>query len=191
MRNNSEAFSYNISVPKQNAPAFDTGTADEGGICAMKRAALSFVSCFEKREENIRKAVHAVGLLPETTVLLKSSFCETEPCPAEHLENGCMSQCAIIMTALSQELLRGACMGIAAASASVPAFLKEKASLRVDLLLYESEAGSDEAENLPNRALLKLPWIRQPLQELLLGRESAGSKSFIPDRFEWPEKKPF
>lgn len=157
----------------------------------MKRAALSFVSCFEKREENIRKAVHAVGLLPETTVLLKSSFCETEPCHAEHLENGCTSQCAIIMTALSPELLRGACMGIAAASASAPAFLKEKASLRVDLLLYESEEGTDEVANLPNRPLLKLPWIRKPLQELLSGRESAGGKPFAPDQFEWPGKKPF
>ena len=157
----------------------------------MKRAALSFVSCFGKREENIRKAVHAVGFLPETTVLLTSSFCETEPCPAEHLENGCISQCAIVMTALSSELLCGACMGIASALASDSAFSKEKTGLRVDLLLYENEMGEDAAENLPNRALLRLPWIRQPLQELFPGTDSASGKSFDPGRFQWPQKKHF
>jgi 2-amino-4-hydroxy-6-hydroxymethyldihydropteridine diphosphokinase len=132
----------------------------------MKQAVLSFVSCSGKREDNIRGSVRAAECLPETTVLAKSEFYETQPQRFGRLEYGCVSACAVILTGMRPDFLYGACAGIAAALGGDPDVRKDAAAIQICLLIYDGVHCRDGELILPNRDLLKLPWILRPLSEL-------------------------
>lgn len=132
----------------------------------MNKAVLSLGSNLGNRERNISAAVHALELLPDTTVIAGSSLYETKPFDVPDEQTDYLNKCVVLLTELSPRALLGACLGIEAAMGRVREIRHGSRTMDIDLLIYEGVTSHDAELTLPHPQMLKRAFVLVPLSEL-------------------------
>jgi 2-amino-4-hydroxy-6-hydroxymethyldihydropteridine diphosphokinase len=140
----------------------------------MNKAVLSLGSNLGNRERNISAAVHALELLPETTVIAGSSIYETKPFDVPDQQTDYLNKCVVLLTELSPRALLGACLGIEAAMGRVREIRHGSRTLDIDLLLYEGVTSKDPELMLPHPQILNRAFVLVPLNELFPNGTALG-----------------
>lgn len=140
----------------------------------MNKAVLGLGANLGKREENIRAAIHAIELLPETTVISKSSLYETKPFDVPSPQNDYLNCCILILTELSPKALLGACLGVEAAMGRERHEVHSSRDIDIDLLLYEGQICSDVELKLPHPQILRRAFVMVPLSDIFPDHKALG-----------------
>ena len=131
----------------------------------MSRAVIALGSNLGRREENLEKALEALGALPGTEVAAVSSVYETEPVGYAD-QPRFLNMAAVVETALSARALLGACLGIEAALGRVRSFPNAPRTLDLDLLVVEGESAADPELTLPHPRMGERGFVLAPLRDL-------------------------
>jgi len=132
----------------------------------MNRAIFGIGSNMGNREENMGAAVHALELLPNTTVIATSNLYETKPVEVPDEQTDYLNECVVAMTELSPRALLGACLGIEAAIGRVREKVHGSRTIDIDLLVYEGAVSNDPELMLPHPQMLKRAFVLVPLSEI-------------------------
>ncbi len=132
----------------------------------MNRAIFGIGSNMGNREENMSAAVHALELLPNTTVIATSNLYETKPVEVPDEQTDYLNECVVAMTELSPRALLGACLGIEAAIGRVREKVHGSRTIDIDLLVYEGAVSNDPELMLPHPQMLKRAFVLVPLSEI-------------------------
>lgn len=132
----------------------------------MNKAVLGFGANLGKREENIRAAIRAIELLPNTTVISKSNLYETKPFDVVTQQGDYLNCCILLLTEFSPKVLLGACLGVEAAMGRERRKWHDSRIIDIDLLLYEGETCNDEELKLPHPQILNRAFIMIPLSDI-------------------------
>ena len=134
---------------------------------AAKTAILSLGSNLGNREENLKNAIKALDLLPDTSVVQVSSFYRTPPFGVGKGHNEYINCCVKICTYLSPKALLGGLLGIEAASGRIR---QENdvlpRTLDIDLLLYEGFSCNDSELCVPHPRMSERAFVLVPLCDL-------------------------
>lgn len=118
------------------------------------------------REQNIKSAIDALGLLPGTSVSARSAVYETAPwgfAPQGNFLNAVVR----VETSLSPAALLGACLGIEAGFGRVRSVKNGPRILDLDLLLYEDVSCNTPELCLPHPRMMERAFVLRPLIDLL------------------------
>lgn len=132
----------------------------------MNRAIFGIGSNMGNRQENMSAAVHALELLPNTTVIATSNLYETKPVEVPDEQTDYLNECVVAMTELSPRALLGACLGIEAAIGRVRGKVHGSRTIDIDLLVYEGVVSNDPELMLPHPQMLKRAFVLVPLSEI-------------------------
>jgi 2-amino-4-hydroxy-6-hydroxymethyldihydropteridine diphosphokinase len=140
----------------------------------MNKVIVGIGSNIGNREENISMAVHALELLPNTTVIAGSSLYETKPFDVPNEQTDYLNKCVIALTELSPRALLGACLGIEATMGRRREIKHDSRTIDIDLLIYEGVTSSDPELTLPHPQILKRAFVLVPLSELFADGRALG-----------------
>lgn len=150
----------------------------------MNEAVLGLGTNIGDRVQNLKNAVSAVNLLPQTSVAKVSYIYETEPVGFTDQAN--FLNCALLVeTELSPRALLGCCLGIEAAMGRIRQFRNGPRNIDIDLLLYENEKSSDSELTLPHPRMHERLFVLKPLLDLFQNGDALGFSIVIrPDMQE-------
>lgn len=140
----------------------------------MHKAVLGLGTNLGRREENIRAAIHAIELLPDTTVISKSSLYETKPFDVTTQQGDYLNCCICLLTEFSPKVLLGACLGVEAAMGRERTEWHGERVIDIDLLLYEGKTNSDKELTLPHPQILKRAFVLVPLSDIFPDKKALG-----------------
>ena len=140
----------------------------------MNKVILGIGSNMGNREENLSMAIHALELLPNTTVIACSSLYETKPFDVPNQQTDYLNQCAVLLTELSPHTLLGGCLGIEAAMGRRREIVHGSRTVDIDLLIYEGVTCSDSELTLPHPQILRRAFVLVPLSELFADGMALG-----------------
>lgn len=137
------------------------------------KAALGIGTNIGNKIENIKNAIDAIKLLPETKLLLCSKIYQTEPWG--YIEQDSFYNCAVLIeTKLSPNALLGACLGIEAGFGRIREFKNGPRIIDIDLLLTEGFTSSSEELTVPHKYILQRDFVLVPLHDLFPENEAFG-----------------
>ena len=140
----------------------------------MRKAVLGLGSNLGSRVENLTRAIGALGLLPDTTVISISKFYETKPFDVISRQNDYINACVVVLTELSPKVLLGACLGIETGMGRVRREVHGPRVIDIDLLLYENQEISDRELHLPHPDMLRRAFVLVPLNDLFPDQKALG-----------------
>ena len=140
----------------------------------MHKAVLGLGTNLGKREENIRAAIHAIELLPDTTVISKSNLYETKPFDVTSQQGDYLNCCICVLTEFSPKVLLGACLGVEAAMGRERKEWHGSRVMDIDLLLYEGQTCEDTELRLPHPQILKRAFVLVPLSDIFPNKKAFG-----------------
>jgi 2-amino-4-hydroxy-6-hydroxymethyldihydropteridine diphosphokinase len=146
----------------------------EKGGSPLRKAVLSLGSNLGNRVESLTKAIHAIGLLPGTTVIFTSKFYESPPFDVPSQQNDYINACIVVLTDLSPRTLLGACLGIEAGMGRVRTEYHGARVIDIDLLIYEKETCQDGELHLPHPEILNRAFVLVPLNDLFPEQNALG-----------------
>jgi 2-amino-4-hydroxy-6-hydroxymethyldihydropteridine diphosphokinase len=123
--------------------------------------------------ENIRRAIEAIKLLPNTKVLALSHIYETKPMGITDQPNF-FNAAISVETGLSPLALLGACLGIEAAMGRARAEKNGPRIIDLDLLIYDRVKSESFELTLPHPGILKRAFVMVPLLELFPNGRAPG-----------------
>ena len=141
----------------------------------MKKAYISIGANLGNEEENLRRAVSAMGALPDTRVCAVSSFYETAPVGYAD-QPAFLNLVAGVETELSPHALLGACLGVEAAMGRVRTFKNGPRVIDIDLLLYEGVVSEEPELVLPHPRMAGRAFVMIPLAEIAPQYAKAAEK---------------
>ena len=136
----------------------------------MKNAVIGMGTNIGNKEENLRGAIEALNLLPNTKVIKVSDFYETEPVGYLDQDNF-LNACVLLETELSPHTLLGACLGIEAGFYRVRTIKNGPRILDLDLLFYENEVIGTPDLILPHPRIKERAFVLVPLKDLELSSD--------------------
>jgi len=131
----------------------------------MSRAVIGLGTNMGDRADNIRAAVSALGLLPNTEVSEVSRFYDTSPVGYED-QSRFLNAAVAVETTLSPRALLGACLGIEAAMGRVRVIKNGPRVVDLDVLLYENVTMSELELTIPHPELVSRAFVLAPLRDL-------------------------
>lgn len=117
------------------------------------------------REENLKQALAALGLVPKTEVLRISSVYQTKPYGFLD-QPDFLNMVTEIQTELSPSALLGACLGIEAGLGRIRLFKNGPRIMDLDFLIGENVNSDTEELRLPHPEILNRSFVLVPLKEL-------------------------
>jgi 2-amino-4-hydroxy-6-hydroxymethyldihydropteridine diphosphokinase len=139
----------------------------------VAEAVLALGTNLGDRQENLRHAIDAIGLLCGTKVARVSRLYETDPVGYDDQPD--FLNCAVVAeTALSPRALLGACLGVEAGMGRLRTIRNGPRVIDIDLLLYEGETAHDAELTLPHPRLLERAFVLCPLADLYPGLCACG-----------------
>ncbi|MCR4615547.1 MAG: 2-amino-4-hydroxy-6-hydroxymethyldihydropteridine diphosphokinase [Clostridiales bacterium] len=160
----------------------------------MSIAVIGMGTNMGKRFDNLKKAVEALKLLPDTQLINVSHVYET--IPVSEIEQPKFLNLNIeLETNMSPMALLGACLGIEAAMGRVRTVKNGPRIIDLDLLLYEGVKSESFELTLPHPRILERAFVMVPMKDLfpegrapglffepyLKGMSYAGVKQFDRD----------
>ena len=135
----------------------------------MSEAILGLGTNMGNRPENIKNAIKAVSLLPNTEFTAVSHFYETPPfmVPDTDQENY-INACIKIFTKLPPHILLGACLGIECGLGRERKYKNGPRIIDIDLLLYDNVCCSDDNLILPHPMIKKRNFVMVPLGDICI-----------------------
>lgn len=125
------------------------------------------------RAQNLRDAVSALELLPNTNVLRQSSVYETKP--YGFLEQpDFLNMVVEVETNWSAEALLGACLGIEAGFGRIRSLKNGPRILDLDLLLVEGFTSDTHFLRVPHPEIRNRSFVMVPLRELFPQEKAYG-----------------
>lgn len=132
----------------------------------MHTAFLAFGSNIGDGEKNIREALEAIALLPDTSVIKVSEMYITKPWG--YTEQADFTNAAAkIETELSPNALLGACLGIEAAMGRVRQIKNGPRVIDIDLLSYDDIEMNTKELVLPHPGMKTRDFVTMPLSDIL------------------------
>ncbi len=126
------------------------------------------------RGQAIEQALDAIGRLPHTALLRRSTILETKPEGVIDLQPDYLNCVCEVETGLPPEALLGACFGIEAMAGRVRTGYKSARTLDIDLLLYEGLSSDSEFMTVPHPRMLERRFVLLPLSELYPDGKALG-----------------
>lgn len=117
------------------------------------------------RFSNINKAIAALKLLPNTSVIAVSNIYETEPWGLQEQPNF-LNSVIKLNTELSPNALLGALLGIEAVMGRIRKVKNGPRVLDLDLLIYDDVSLNTPELILPHPYILEREFVLKPLTEL-------------------------
>jgi len=139
----------------------------------MSKAVIALGTNLGNREENLRKAVRALELIPQTRLAAASAVYETEPVGITN-QPRFLNAALLVETALSPFVLLGACLGIEAACGRIRKFKDGPRIIDLDLILYEGVKSESFELTLPHPRALERAFVMLPLADLFPGGRAPG-----------------
>lgn len=137
------------------------------------KAVLGLGTNMGERAENLKQAVQALNLLPNTSVVKCSSVYETKPYGFAD-QPDFLNMVLILETALSPEALLGACLGIEAGFGRIRRFKNGPRVLDLDVLLIEGYSADTDLLRVPHPQILYRSFVLCPLYELFPSGSAFG-----------------
>jgi 2-amino-4-hydroxy-6-hydroxymethyldihydropteridine diphosphokinase len=138
----------------------------------MSAAVIGLGSNLGAKSKNLKAAVKALGLLPETKVTAQSSIYESPPEDMTDSQELYHNMAVVLETAMSPMALLGACLGIEAAMG------RDRNStdriIDLDLLVYEGMKSESFELTLPHPRMLQRAFVLLPLKELYPSGRAPG-----------------
>lgn len=131
----------------------------------MAKAYIALGTNMGNCEENIKNAITALSLLPETKVLKISSLYETDPWGYE-AQNCFLNGAVMVETKLSPSALLGGLLGIEAAMGRVRTIKNGPRVIDLDLLYYEGVTLNTKELTLPHPGLFERAFVLCPLCDI-------------------------
>lgn len=132
----------------------------------MPEAVIELGSNLGNREENLKRAIDSIDLLPGTCVKKVSRYYETEPFGVPDKQDNYINCCVQISTELLPETLLGCCLGIEAAMGRVRTYKNAARIIDVDLLLYENANRLTTDLTLPHARIKERAFVMVPLKDI-------------------------
>lgn len=129
------------------------------------RAVVALGSNLGDRLLNLKNAVGALKLLPDTRALKLSEIYETEPWGYE-AQSCFLNAAALIETGFSARALLGACLGIEAGLGRVRGVRNGPRVIDLDLLFYGSRREESGELRLPHPGVFTRAFVLAPLADL-------------------------
>ncbi len=117
------------------------------------------------REQNLKDALAAIALLPQTTIIKKSPVYETKPYGYAN-QSDFLNMAVLVETDLPPESMLGACLGIEAALGRVRLFKNGPRIIDIDVLLAENYASNTPHLCVPHPEIRNRSFVLQPLMDL-------------------------
>lgn len=137
------------------------------------KAVIGLGTNIGERAENLKQAVQALKLLPNTSVLKSSSVYETKPYGFAD-QPDFLNMVLVLETGLSPEALLGACLGIEAGFGRIRRFKNGPRILDLDVLLIENYSSDTDLLRVPHPQILYRSFVLCPLYELFPSGEAFG-----------------
>lgn len=137
------------------------------------KAVLGLGTNMGERAENLKQAVQALNLLPNTSVVKCSSVYETKPYGFAD-QPDFLNMVLILETALSPEALLGACLGIEAGFGRIRRFKNGPRVLDLDVLLIKGYSADTDLLRVPHPQILYRSFVLCPLYELFPSGSAFG-----------------
>lgn len=139
----------------------------------MRKAVIGLGANLGDRKTAIREAVHALSLLPGTSVLQCSGIYETVPVGIRE-QPDFLNSAVLIETKLTPHALLGACLGIEAAAGRIRTVKNGPRIIDLDLLLYEGINCGGEELLLPHPRMSERAFVLAPLSDLFPCGDALG-----------------
>lgn len=137
------------------------------------KAVIGLGSNIGNKEENIRAALRAVSLIPDTQVLRISSLYLTSPVGFSE-QDFFVNAVAEIKTALSPNALLGACLGIEAGMGRERTFKNGPRIIDIDVLITEGFECATKELTVPHPRMAQRAFVIVPLAELYPDKNALG-----------------
>lgn len=118
-----------------------------------------------KPEENIIKAIEALGMVSGVTVQSVSEFYETKPWGFEEQNNFC-NAAAKLSVDVTPEALLGICLGIEAGMGRVRKIHNGPRLIDIDLLIYDGQTRNTKELVLPHPGMNERDFVLVPLLDV-------------------------
>ena len=132
----------------------------------MIEAVIAIGSNLGARENNIKKAIESINLLPDTSVCDVSKFYETVPFKVPNKQNNYINCCIKINTEMTAYTILGACLGIEAAMGRKREFRFSSRILDLDLIFYGNEKYNTKGLTLPHPRFKERAFVLIPLGDI-------------------------
>lgn len=136
------------------------------GATTLAEAIVAFGSNLGNRTENINRAIEAINLLPETSIIDTSNFYETEPFGVPDAQNNYINLCAKVSTDLSPQILLGCLLGIESAMGRKRPYRFCSRIIDLDLIFYENQIINEKNLTLPHPRALERAFVLVPMHDL-------------------------
>ena len=120
----------------------------------------------ENRLRNIKTAIKAISLLPNTEIIAISHFYETSPFMVPDVQNKYINACVKVFTKLSPHVLLGTCLGIEAGLGRERKYKNCSRNIDIDLLLYDNIICCDNYLVLPHPGIKHRDFVMVPLGDI-------------------------
>jgi 2-amino-4-hydroxy-6-hydroxymethyldihydropteridine diphosphokinase len=132
----------------------------------LPEAILGLGSNLGDRVENIKMAIKAISLLPNTEFIASSHFYETQPFMVPDTQNMYVNACVKVFTKLSPHVLLGTCLGIETGLGRERKYKFSPRNIDIDLLLYGNMVNSDDELILPHPGIKQRNFVIIPLSDI-------------------------
>lgn len=129
------------------------------------KAVIGLGTNMGERAENIKQAIQALSLLPNTKVLNQSSVYETKPYGFTD-QPDFLNMVLLLETSMSPEALLGACLGIEAGFGRIRRFKNGPRILDLDVLLIDGYSSNTDLLRVPHPQILNRSFVLCPLYEM-------------------------
>lgn len=137
------------------------------------KAIIGIGSNLGDRLLNTNESVHALSMLPRTTVTAVSHIYETKPVGLE-TQPKFFNAAVLVETSMSPMALLGACLGIEAAFGRKRDVKDGPRIIDLDLLIYEGMKSESFELTLPHPRILQRTFVMVPLQDLFPSGRAPG-----------------
>ncbi len=122
---------------------------------------------------NMKAGLDAIALLPGTKIVKASKIYETSPVGFSE-QPDFYNAALLVETALSPQVLLGACLGIEASQGRIRTVDDGPRTLDLDLLLYESVKCESYELTLPHPKIMKRAFVLIPLGDIFPAGRALG-----------------
>jgi 2-amino-4-hydroxy-6-hydroxymethyldihydropteridine diphosphokinase len=141
----------------------------------MSETVLGLGSNLGEIDENLLRAVQAIGRLDKTKITALSSIYSSPPeNPAEATQSDYHNMVVKLETQMTPMALLGACLGIEAAMGRVRTVPDAARVIDLDVLLYEGVKNESFELILPHPRMLRRAFVLLPLKELYPAGRAPG-----------------
>lgn len=139
----------------------------------MSKVILGLGTNMGDKLKNLNEAVHAISLLPDTSVENISGVYITKPVGFAE-QDDFFNAAIAVETRLSPQAVLGACLGIEAAMGRVRRQKNGPRIIDIDVLLYESYFSDSFELTLPHPRIKERAFVMVPLLELFPSGRAPG-----------------